>query len=333
MTTTTMYAAESLAAKPPARPRKVTLSTPYHACWYPVALSADLQPSEVTGTDFLGSRIVIYRTASGIAQVKSAYCRHLGADLAVGSVKGERLQCAFHHWEYDAAGRCAFIPAGDHPPRAATLYSFPTAESLGIIWAFNGAEPTYEVPSFGPSAIAVDSFRNPREMKVSSDVVFLNSFDIQHFRAIHNLDIHVIEGSTKREPSRYLYSADVVAAEFGAVRQDRILWGVNVVTIATSRDGRPLFLLHALCPNGPDRTTGFLVNALGADPAGTVDPAADAATLETMRGFSLRLVIEDAPIFDTIRFRSDCLTKSDEFLAFGLRYIDSFAEAAPGSTA
>jgi len=78
----------------------------------------------------------------------------------------------FHHWRYDRTGRCVDVPAGDPPPAAARLFAFPTVESLGIIWAFNGIEPTYAVPTFGEGPVALDSFRNPVTMKVASDTVF-----------------------------------------------------------------------------------------------------------------------------------------------------------------
>jgi hypothetical protein len=49
--------------------------SPFHACWYPVALSNELGPGEVRGIPFLGGRVVVYRTEGGVAQVRSAYCR------------------------------------------------------------------------------------------------------------------------------------------------------------------------------------------------------------------------------------------------------------------
>ena len=124
--------------------------------------------------------------------------------------------------------------AGDPPPARARLFAYPTAESLGIIWAFNGPTPTYPVPSFSEQTTAVDPFRNPETMRVASDIVFLNSFDIQHFRVVHKLKMDLDPDAAQREPHRYRYAVDVQAPEFGTARQDRILWGVNTVTIEQS---------------------------------------------------------------------------------------------------
>jgi hypothetical protein len=47
--------------------------------------------------------------------------------------------------------------------------------------------------------------------------------------------------------------------------------------------------------------------------------------------YGLRLIAEDAPIFDSIRFERGCLTRSDEFLTVGMKYVDSFPEARPAA--
>src|ERR1700677_2744792 len=81
----------------------------FHQCWYPVALSAEVAVGGVIGSPFLDGRVVVYRTSDGVAHVQSAYCRHLGADLSLGKVVDDRLQCPFHFWRYDTKGACVEI--------------------------------------------------------------------------------------------------------------------------------------------------------------------------------------------------------------------------------
>src|ERR1700756_229607 len=45
--------------------------SPFHACWYPVALSNEIGPGQVRGMSYLGGRVVVYRTEAGVAQVRS----------------------------------------------------------------------------------------------------------------------------------------------------------------------------------------------------------------------------------------------------------------------
>lgn len=301
----------------------------FHACWYPVALSSEVGQGSLIGAPFLDGRVIVYRTSDGVAHVKSAYCRHLGADLSMGRLVDDRVQCPFHFWRYDAAGSCVEVPAGDPAPPYAKLFSYPTAESLGLIWAFNGASPLHPAPHFGCSeeALVIDAYRNPLPMRVESSVVFLNSFDLQHFRVVHGMPIEVDLDRVTEHDYTLAYEARVSAPEFGNVIQDRRLWGVNTVTIESETEGRKLYLLHALCPVETHATQGFLVSATPAAD-GTDDDTR--ALLAQSRDYALRLVNEDAPIFDTLRFRRDNLTASDRFLAFGIQYIRRYPRAHPG---
>ncbi|MGV2289884.1 Rieske 2Fe-2S domain-containing protein [Trinickia sp. YCB016] len=305
----------------------------FHQCWYPVALSSEVPRGSLIGAPFLDGRVIVYRTSDGVAHVKSAYCRHLGADLSVGRLVDDRIQCPFHFWRYDTTGACVEVPAGDPPPPYAKLFSYPTAESLGIIWAFNGDTPLHAAPHFeqdeGETELVIDAFRNPLPMRVDSSIVFLNSFDLQHFRVVHGMPIEVDHDCVREREHTLSYEARVTAPEFGDVMQKRRLWGVNTVTIASETKGRKLYLMHSLCPVGQNATQGFLVNATPA--ASTVEGGRELkALLAQSRDYSLRLVNEDAPIFDTLSFRRDNLTASDRFLAYGIRYIRQYPRAHPG---
>jgi|GEM_PF-6469210 len=76
-------------------------------------------------------------------------------------------------------------------------------------------------------------------------------------------------------------------------------------------------------------TQGFLVTAT---PVGAA--AKDAREIEALlrqsRDYSLRLVNEDAPIFEALRFRRDNLSASDRFLAYGIGYVGRYPRAHPG---
>jgi len=78
--------------------------------------------------------------------VQTAWCPHLGADLSGGQIVEGRLRCPYHHWSFDGSGACAHIASGDKIPPAARIFTYPTAEAWGIVWAFNGETPDYPVP-------------------------------------------------------------------------------------------------------------------------------------------------------------------------------------------
>jgi phenylpropionate dioxygenase-like ring-hydroxylating dioxygenase large terminal subunit len=117
----------------------------YTQCWFPIATSAEVPPGRVVGKDFLDGRVVVFRGEDGEASVLSAYCTHTGADLAVGDVVGNCVRCAFHHWQFNGDGSCAKTGSDDPVPSDSDVFAFPTQEKYGLIWAFNGTEPLYEV--------------------------------------------------------------------------------------------------------------------------------------------------------------------------------------------
>src|SRR5579862_3754237 len=119
-----------------ARTRKATNGKQaggFHQCWYAIARSEEVAPGQVIGRDFLADRAIVYRGESGTPTVMSAWCRHLGADLSLGTVIGDEVRCAFHHWQYGTDGICRKIPASEKIPKAARLFRFPTAEKWGLI--------------------------------------------------------------------------------------------------------------------------------------------------------------------------------------------------------
>ena len=163
----------------------------FHQSWFPVALASDVTSGRAIGQDVLGTRVVVYRDATGRAVVQGAFCPHLGADLSVGQVVDGQIRCAYHHWKFDCAGQCVDIPAGDKIPPGARIATYPSAEAWGLIWAFNGEAPTFAVPGI-PGAeerelIYETHFRGTRA--TDPWVSTSNGVDFQHLRALHGLPV------------------------------------------------------------------------------------------------------------------------------------------------
>src|SRR5260370_19672895 len=114
--------------------------------WFPVAVARELEIGAVLGVDFLGSRVVVYRGATGKPVVQSAWCPHLGADLSIGELVNNQIRCAYHHWRFDEAGVCAHIPTGGRIPPGARIFTYPTAEASGLVLAFNCEKPGFDLP-------------------------------------------------------------------------------------------------------------------------------------------------------------------------------------------
>ncbi len=105
--------------------------------WYPTAWSRDVG-EKPTGMILLEEEIVIYRTESGAAAAMGNRCPHRFAELHLGKVVGENIQCPYHELQFNPAGGCAHNPHGPTRPAAAHVKSYPTVERHGLIWLWMG---------------------------------------------------------------------------------------------------------------------------------------------------------------------------------------------------
>jgi nitrite reductase/ring-hydroxylating ferredoxin subunit len=294
----------------------------YHQSWFPVALASEVPADGPIGRDFLGTRVVVYRDAAGRPVVQGAYCPHLGADLAVGQVVDGQIRCAYHHWRFDCAGTCVDIPAGDRIPKGARIPTYPSAEAWGLVWAFNGAAPTFPVPGI-PGAeerelICEAHFRGTRA--VDPWVSISNGVDFQHLRTLHGIPA-VEPDAVRVGPHAIEYRIE--SPHF--VQHGRIT-GVNTFAQYLSMAGEEAFMLFSGAPIAHGQTRGFYAYGVRDDGTGRDGVA---ARLEALRGFVQRLLAEDAPVLDTIRFRPRLLVASDRHLARFFKYVREFPRAVP----
>jgi len=303
----------------------------YDACWYPVARSDEVAAGHVLGRDFLDGRVVVFRGASGRPAVTSAYCRHLGADLAVGQVVGDQLRCAFHHWCYDEGGACIDIPSGDAIPSGTRLFRFPTAERLGLIWAYNGTRADAELPGF-----ATDEGRltwrvaDARPHPVDPWTLLTNSVDFQHLRVVHGLEVEVDFGAVEFGDRGVTYDVTFKDPQLGTFEQRVRVFGSNVIALSGTMMGAPLLTMFAGVPQ-PDRSTrGWVVTATHrVKPDGQPGGPGPDQLLEMGEKFFLGLIEEDTPIMNTIRFRADTLVPADRILGRFIEYLRAFPRAHP----
>ncbi len=304
------------------RARQDEATESYHQCWFPVALASDVPAGRPLGRDFLGTRVVVYRDASGRAVVQGAYCPHLGADLSVGEVVEGQIRCAYHHWRFDCAGTCVDIPAGDRIPPGARIPTYPTAEAWGLIWAFNGEAPTYPVPGIPGveerELVCETHYRGTRA--IDPWVSISNGVDFQHLRTLHGLSA-VDPDAVAVGPHSLEYRIE--SPHF--IQHGRIT-GVNVFAQHLSMAGQDVFMLFSGAPIEHGRTMGFYAYGVRDDGTGREGAA---ERLGTLRGFVERLLAEDAPVLDTIRFRPRNLVASDRHLARFFKYVREFPRAIP----
>lgn len=157
--------------------------------WYVAAKSKQVSRCQVRSFDLLNRRFALWRDAKGVVHALDAQCPHLGADLGQGQVLGDRLRCAFHHWSFDGSGRCVHAPGHEEAPHHVGR-AYPVAERFGLIWLFNGQDPTFHVPSL-PDGDDEGQFWKllPPSKRISCHphLVIGNGLDASHFETVHDM--------------------------------------------------------------------------------------------------------------------------------------------------
>jgi len=300
--------------------------------WFPLCLSSEVATGQVLGMDFLGGRVIVFRGVSGVAQILSAYCPHLGADLAVGDVYEDTIRCAFHHWQYNQDGVCIQTGVGDPPPPAACLFKFPTAEKHGIIWAFNGEEPRFEIPDFPYPAdelvTKVEAFE--RLVNVDPWVICCNTPDIQHIKALHGITFDQQDPDEEIEWTDHsmLYDFKGRHANGEPIEYRVGIFGTSIFYQSSTFNGRWFGFIAPLGLPRPGRCKTYMIIAARKSDG-------DAASTEAFLNFAMdlekRVVREDVPILQTIHFKPGTLTKSDKALGKFLQYLRNYPRAHPAA--
>lgn len=161
---------------------------PFPNGWFVVAFSQDVRPGDVRAVRFMNEELVLYRTASGKAQITDAFCPHLGAHLAHGGkVMGEEIQCPFHGFRFNCEGTCTATGYGTKPPPKARLKHWPVDERNGFISVYfdeEGNPPTWFPPTLNRQGwtqyLTAEYELNSHPQETTENIV-----DMGHFSWVH----------------------------------------------------------------------------------------------------------------------------------------------------
>ena len=299
--------------------------------WFPLCLSSELQPGEVRGEPFLDGRVVAFRGVDGRVRVMSAYCPHVGADLAIGCVVENGLQCAFHKWEYDSNGTCVKTAIGDKPPKSAQLFKFPSIERYGVVWIFNGNEPLWELPEFSrPSEhLEIRSYRFPDLFQCDPWVFAANTPDMQHLKVVHQTQFRVEDPHELVAWTDWGFTYDIVAAHQGGIPIEWQL-GIRGTSVFWQEGPYGEIWLGGMVGFGlpePGKHEAFAILALDRREAPDEDELE--ARFAVAEGLMHRTIGEDRDILNTIHYHPGTLTKGDKTLARYLEFLRHYPRAHP----
>lgn len=181
-----------------------TLPSPRPTGWFQVGWSVDFAVGEVRTLHYLGQELVAFRGEDGVVRILNAHCQHLGAHLGFGGcVIGNDIQCPFHGWRWDGAGRNTHIPYQERTNTGRRIRSWSVAERNESVYLWHdvqGREPLWQVPDAFPALgahvsaktfapLVPDGRSRHAGIHVHPQVVAENAVDPHHFRFVHRTPI------------------------------------------------------------------------------------------------------------------------------------------------
>ncbi|GAA4724635.1 Rieske 2Fe-2S domain-containing protein [Phytohabitans rumicis] len=116
--------------------------------WHCLGLADTFRDGVPHAVEAFGTKLVVFADSGGTLRVLDAYCRHMGGDLSMGTIKGDAVACPFHDWRWGGDGRCASVPYANRVPPRARTRSWITCEENKQLFVWHdpqGAAPPPEV--------------------------------------------------------------------------------------------------------------------------------------------------------------------------------------------
>ncbi len=164
--------------------------------WYFVAPSESIGVGQVQSFSIHGQRLVVFRGQDQKIRILDAFCPHMGADLSIGKVSGNQIQCFFHHWKFDGEGQCMDIPCSPKNQefkQKAKTQSYAVVEKYKSIWVWPDRHADNDLPDF-PLPMGEDPvvwFGKPIFRTCHHHVNMINGLDPQHLKTVHNISIEM----------------------------------------------------------------------------------------------------------------------------------------------
>jgi phenylpropionate dioxygenase-like ring-hydroxylating dioxygenase large terminal subunit len=157
--------------------------------WYVAAWPEEIAPSALLARTICGEPVVMFRGADGALAALEDRCCHRHYPLSKGKVCGDRLQCGYHGFEFDASGACVRVPSQRIVPEGARVRRYPIVERHNLVWIWMGAPEAADaakIVDFGWLASPAWRWKGTRyAVNASYELVIENLMDLTHITFVH----------------------------------------------------------------------------------------------------------------------------------------------------
>ena len=148
--------------------------------WHPVLASGKVKKKPI-GIQLAGELICLFRTGNGTIAAVHDVCPHRRLKLSYGRVVGDKIECRYHGWTFDACGN------GESPstPKLSTCTeSYEAREAHGYIWIKSrNSNPVFpEINTEGYYHLGNFQHAVPAPLELTLD----NFTEIEHSGTVHN---------------------------------------------------------------------------------------------------------------------------------------------------
>jgi phenylpropionate dioxygenase-like ring-hydroxylating dioxygenase large terminal subunit len=161
--------------------------------WYVILESKELKKNKSLRVKRLNTDLALWRNNDGKAGCIDNKCCHRGVSLSCGKVVNGMLECPFHGFLYDQAGKVKVIPAigkNRQPPETMKVQAFKTFEAYGLIWIWWGDEEKSTPEPFFFKELDGFSYASFKDhWKVHYSRAIENQLDVVHLPFVHRTTI------------------------------------------------------------------------------------------------------------------------------------------------
>ncbi len=261
----------------------------------------------------------------------------MGADLSLGCVKGGRISCPLHGWEYANTGVCEHIPNSQEIPLFARQPSFPITVRGGHVFFFNRPQARFEFPFFAGSCETDLLAARPFEFTVDAPwyLVSANGFDVQHFRCAH--DRTLLGEPIVDSPHPFAWRLRARFQVTGESFRDRLTrwvsgsevemtvenWGGNLVLVTAKFRRTTSYGIVSFTPLDKDRTKVRNIVCVPRSENRIARLLVDPVDALIRRSFIRAFVRSDVNRSAGIRFRPDRMIAADKVLVEYLGWLQN----------
>ena len=199
--------------------------------WTPIGSIYNLP--EISSVKVADKDYVVWKNFTQKFTVQDDICPHRLAPLSEGRIVGNKLECGYHGWKFNSAGRCCIIPQEDQHfalPNTCNVNTYPVKVSGDILWACLDKRLAKKFGIVQEDEVLMNcDVPYIREVPYSWNFLLENFFDPAHIPFAH----HGLQS--------FRYDAGAIPIELEKFDKKGVVLNFRDVTAGTKRHGKIVY--------------------------------------------------------------------------------------------